>query len=72
MHDTDASGFHRIMFFSDAIIAIAITLFALDLRLPEPAPSLAAYQLPQYLRSMIERFWSFALGFIVITQIGRS
>ncbi|MCB0113623.1 MAG: DUF1211 domain-containing protein [Caldilineaceae bacterium] len=56
-------GLERIVFFSDAVIAIAITLLAIEIRLPtlpEGAPLASA------LWALWPRYLSFAISFIVI------
>lgn len=49
------AGLERIMFFSDAVIAIAITLLALEIRLPDE--TIAPAQLPAALVGLFPRYW---------------
>jgi uncharacterized membrane protein len=65
--DEDATlGLERIVFFSDAVIAIAITLLVLDIRVPEGAgdlgPRLLAL-LPKYIGWAVS-FWVIALYWV--------
>jgi uncharacterized membrane protein len=53
----------RIVFFSDAVFAIAITLLAIDLRVPA---GLTDGQLAEALRAMIPDIYGFVLSFLVI------
>jgi uncharacterized membrane protein len=62
----EALGLERIVFFSDAVMAIAITLLAIDLRVPEIATSVAATELPRALRDLGPQFMSFVISFFVI------
>jgi uncharacterized membrane protein len=62
----EALGLERIVFFSDAVMAIAITLLAIDLRVPEIAASVAAAELPRALGDLRPRFMSFLISFFVI------
>lgn len=62
----DALGLERIVFFSDAVMAIAITLLAIDLRVPEIAPALATQQLAASLAAIKPRFLTFFISFLVI------
>ncbi len=62
----DQLGLERIVFFSDAVMAIAITLLAIDLRVPEIAPALAAQQLAVGLAAIKPRFLTFFISFMVI------
>ncbi len=59
-------GLERIVFFSDAVTAIAMTLLAIDLKVPEIAASAAATELPRSLSEMGPRFLSFFISFAVI------
>ena len=53
----------RIIFFSDAIIAVAITLMVLDIRVPE---GLSPAEVPQALLALWPKYLSYVLSFIVI------
>jgi uncharacterized membrane protein len=57
-------GLERIMFFSDAVIAIAITLLALEIRLPEQGVETA--NLAAALVELSPRYLSFFISFFVI------
>jgi uncharacterized membrane protein len=57
-------GLERIVFFSDAVIAIAITLLAIEIRLPDEA--IAPSELTAALLSLIPRYLSFFISFFVI------
>ena len=56
----------RIVFFSDAVMAIAITLLAIDLKVPEIDASTAAAELPVRLRALGPQLISFVISFFVI------
>jgi uncharacterized membrane protein len=56
----------RTVSFSDAVIAIAITLLALQLEVPQIPESLAAAQLPSALLELWPKFFSFLLSFWII------
>ena len=58
------SGLERIIFFSDAVIAIAITLLALEIRLPEEA--IAPSELTAQLLALIPRYLTYFISFFVI------
>jgi uncharacterized membrane protein len=59
-------GLERIVFFSDAVMAIAITLLVIDLKVPDiPAP-LAATELPARLTELTPRIMSFVISFAVV------
>lgn len=53
----------RLIFFSDAVFAIAITLLVLDLRVP---PDLVATALPAALAALWPKLLSFLISFVVI------
>lgn len=59
-------GLERIVFFSDAVMAIAITLLAIDLRVPEVDPILASQQLAARLAAIGPHLMTFLISFIVI------
>ena len=58
------TGLEQIAFFSDAVIAIAITLLALEIRLPDQAISLS--NLAAVLLALTPRYLSFFISFFVI------
>ncbi len=58
-------GLERLVFFSDAVMAIAITLLALDLRLPDVQVP-AGEQLPRLLADLGPQFLAFAISFFVV------
>lgn len=64
--DEGTLGFERIVFFSDAVFAIAITLLALEIRLGEIPDALVDTQFVQKLWELGPEVFSFFLGFSVI------
>lgn len=56
-------GLERLVFFSDAVFAIAVTLLILDVRLP---PNVDAAHFADHLNLIIPRIASYALSFFVI------
>jgi uncharacterized membrane protein len=63
---TDEQGLERIVFFSDAVFAIAITLLALEIRLP-PLPETATNaQLLAELGALWPRYLSYFISFMAI------
>jgi uncharacterized membrane protein len=64
--ERDQLGFERLLFFSDAVFAIAITLLALEIRLPSLEGSLTNEQLFQQLWAIWPKYFSYALSFLVI------
>jgi uncharacterized membrane protein len=63
----DEAGLERIVFFSDAVIAIAITLLALDIRLPgEGAAGLSNQELLRALAGIANQFLGYIISFLVI------
>lgn len=59
------SGLERIVFFSDAVIAIAITLLVLDIKLPEAVGG-SALDLARPLRNLWPKFMGYFVSFWVI------
>lgn len=60
-------GLERVVFFSDAVMAIAITLLVIDLKLPEIPAAAAASELPASLAALTPRIMSFVISFAVIS-----
>jgi TMEM175 potassium channel family protein len=56
----------RTVYFSDAVIAIAITLLALNLEVPEIPSGSVATELPGRLLELRSQFLSFVISFLVI------
>ncbi len=62
----DETGLERLVFFSDAVFAIAITLLALEIHLPVEAAGLSDYQLMNSLIEIWPKYLSFIISFLVI------
>src|SRR5512136_1477128 len=62
----DKTGLDRILFFTDAVMAIAITLLVLDLRIPEMARDIAASKLAPALVRLWPNYLGYLLSFFVI------
>jgi uncharacterized membrane protein len=60
------SALERLIFFSDAIFAIAITLLALDIRLPSLPPNLTDADLLSHLLDISAKYYSFSISFLSI------
>ena len=56
----------RIVNFSDAVFAIAITLLIPDIRVPEIPDDLVAEELPAQLLALWPKYFGYVLGFVVI------
>ncbi len=59
-------GLERLVFFSDAVYAIAITLLVIDLRLPPGSGELDNAGLARVLLAMLPQLFSYVLSFLVI------
>jgi uncharacterized membrane protein len=62
----DQLGLERLIFFSDAVFAIAITLLALEIRLPAGGETLNDMQLFAQLTGMWHRYLAYFISFSVI------
>jgi uncharacterized membrane protein len=62
----DQLGLERLVFFSDAVFAIAITLLALEIRLPSLEGDLTNDQLLEALLTIWPKYLSYAISFLVI------
>jgi uncharacterized membrane protein len=62
----DKVGLERLVFFSDAVFAIAITLLALEIHLPVAASDLSDRQLLASLLQIWPKYLSFIISFFVI------
>ena len=59
-------GMERIVFFSDAVMAIAITLLAIEIKVPAVTAEVAHSELPTLLSEMAPAIMSFVISFAVI------
>jgi uncharacterized membrane protein len=59
-------GLERIVFFSDAVMAIAITLLAIEVKVPIVAAESARSELPKLLSEMAPDIMSFVISFAVV------
>jgi uncharacterized membrane protein len=64
--ESDHIGLERLMFFSDAVFAIAITLLALEIRLPASESALTDDELSRQLLSLGPKYLAFVISFLVI------
>jgi uncharacterized membrane protein len=62
----DHLGLERLIFFSDAVFAIAITLLALDIRLPAGIGALSNAQLLDQLLGSWHKYLAFVISFLAI------
>ncbi len=69
-HQQEESGtdFERIIFFSDAVFAIAITLLVLEIRIPEIESETLARDLPNAILGLIPRFIVYAFSFLIVAH----
>ena len=65
-HNPDQLGLERLIFFSDAVFAIAITLLALEIRLPETEKLLNDSELSVQLAGMWHEYLAYIISFLVI------
>jgi uncharacterized membrane protein len=56
----------RLIFFSDAVFAIAITLLVLDIRVPSLSQDVVATELPNAIAALWPKFLSYIISFVVI------
>jgi uncharacterized membrane protein len=59
-------GLERLVFFSDAVMAIAITLLAIEIRLPQLDPSATDIGLAARIAALGSQIMSFVISFVVI------
>ena len=59
-------GFERLVFFSDAVFAIAVTLLIIDIRVPELPPNPSEEVLRQALGDLIPKVFAYVLSFATI------
>jgi len=64
--DQDHLGLERLIFFSDAVFAIAITLLALDIRLPAGGEALGNAELLDQLLGLWQKYLAYAVSFLAI------
>jgi uncharacterized membrane protein len=64
--DPDKLGLERLIFFSDAVFAIAITLLALDIRLPAGGESPSNAQLLAQLLGLWPKYLAYVVSFLAI------
>jgi uncharacterized membrane protein len=64
--DQDQLGLERLIFFSDAVFAIAITLLALDIRLPAGGEAASNAQLLAQLLGLWPKYLAYLVSFLAI------
>ncbi|MEZ4770514.1 MAG: TMEM175 family protein [Caldilineales bacterium] len=63
---SDKTGLERLIFFSDAVFAIAITLLALEIRLPEAAGQFDDREMWAALLGLYHEYLAYFISFLVI------
>jgi hypothetical protein len=63
---SDGLAFERLVFFSDAVFAIAITLLVIEIRLPEGTAIADGRALLAALSSLLPRYLGFLVSFVVV------
>lgn len=56
----------RLVFFSDAVFAIAITILVLDIRVPDIPPGLVSRELPGQVVELWPKYISYVISFLVL------
>ncbi|MBV9452874.1 MAG: DUF1211 domain-containing protein [Rubrobacter sp.] len=62
----DSRELDRLVFFSDAVFAIVITILVLDIQVPAISPSAVSRELPAQLIALEPKFFSYVLSFLVV------
>jgi len=62
----DQIGMDRLVFFSDAVFAIAITLLSLEIRLPATENSLSEAEMLQAILALWPKYMAYVISFMVI------
>ena len=68
LHEINKLKLHRLIFFSDAVLAILITLLVIELHLPELADRSSGKEMLDKLLHMLPHFGAFLLCFLTIAQ----
>ncbi len=66
LSDYDRRAVDRLIFFSDAVFAIAITLLVLSIAIPVIRPDAVEAELPSALLATVPKLYTYALSFLVI------
>lgn len=64
--DQDHVSLERIIFFSDAVFSIAVTLLVLEIRLPTDAHELTNEELLHYLLGLWPKYLGYVLSFLIV------
>lgn len=66
IENVDGTGTARLEAFSDAVMAIAVTILVLELRVPEGAPEATEWKLQHALMEQWPSYVSYAMSFVVL------
>ncbi len=64
--ESNSRELDRLIFFSDAVFAIVMTLLILDIRVPDVPADAAAHEVPGLVFELWPKFFSYVLSFFVI------